>query len=154
MSKIHTRGPAAIRANLTPMIDVTFLLIVFFVLVSQIVEVEHVDMRLPELVDPRTHLPGDETRAVINVVPGSGGHAESYRLGTHGYPANEAGAAQLEAALTGLLRSSPALRVNLRADQRTHFEAVEPVLRAVASAGRSLPGGKTPPINLVVVREE
>ena len=33
--------PEPIAANLTPMIDVVFLLIVFFVPVSQIVEVEH-----------------------------------------------------------------------------------------------------------------
>jgi biopolymer transport protein ExbD len=42
VSLIYRRGPAQISANLTPMIDVTFLLIVFFVLVSQIVEVENV----------------------------------------------------------------------------------------------------------------
>ena len=46
------RGPALrdrppVAANLTPMIDVTFLLIVFFVVVSQIVEVENVEMELP-----------------------------------------------------------------------------------------------------------
>ena len=154
MSKVHTRGPAPLRANLTPMIDVTFLLIVFFVLVSQIVEVEHVDLRLPELVEPRTDLPGDEARAVINVVPGARGRAESYRLGTRDYPANETGAEQLETAIGALLQANPSLRLNLRADQRTHFDAVEPVLRAVAGAGRSTPGGSTPPINLVVVREE
>ena len=49
MSRIHKRGTAELHANLTPMIDVTFLLIVFFVLVSQIVEVENVELKLPEL---------------------------------------------------------------------------------------------------------
>ena len=33
MSLIHTRGPARIDANLTPLIDLSFLLIVFFILV-------------------------------------------------------------------------------------------------------------------------
>ena len=47
MSSVFKRGNAKIEANLTPMIDVTFLLIVFFVLVSQIVEVENVPMSLP-----------------------------------------------------------------------------------------------------------
>ena len=44
MSTVYRRGPAAIEANLTPMIDMTFLLIVFFVLVSQISELEVVEM--------------------------------------------------------------------------------------------------------------
>ena len=57
VSKIHKRGTAELHANLTPMIDVVFLLIVFFVLVSQIVEVENVEMRLPELVEPATQPP-------------------------------------------------------------------------------------------------
>ncbi len=64
MSKIHKRGTVGVHANLTPMIDVTFLLIVFFVLVSQIVEVENVELRLPELGDPVTELPGEEQRSV------------------------------------------------------------------------------------------
>ena len=55
MPRIHKRGPAEIHANLTPMIDVTFLLIVFFVLVSQIVEVENVEIESARArVDPVT----------------------------------------------------------------------------------------------------
>ena len=56
MSRAFRRGRTDVQANLTPMIDVTFLLIVFFVLVSQIVEVENVDLLLPELEDPATDL--------------------------------------------------------------------------------------------------
>ena len=63
----HQRPP--IHANLTPMIDVTFLLIIFFVLVSQIVEVENVDLGLPSPEDPASQLAGEQQRVVINVVP-------------------------------------------------------------------------------------
>ena len=72
MSTIYKRGNAEISANLTPMIDVTFLLIVFFVLVSQIVEVENVEMELPKPTEPLTEKLGEEQRAVINVVPEEG----------------------------------------------------------------------------------
>ena len=41
---------SAINANMTPMIDVTFLLIVFFVAVSQIVDRDLVPLDLPSLI--------------------------------------------------------------------------------------------------------
>jgi len=37
-------------ADLTPMIDVTFLLIIFFVVVTQIASQDHVDLRLPDAI--------------------------------------------------------------------------------------------------------
>ena len=46
MSAVFKRGRAEVHANLTSLIDVTFLLIVFFVLVSQIVDAEN-DCQLP-----------------------------------------------------------------------------------------------------------
>ena len=42
MTRAFARGPASIEANLTPMIDIVFLLVVFFVLVSQIVDLDTV----------------------------------------------------------------------------------------------------------------
>ena len=55
MSSIFRRGPAQAQANITPMIDVVFLLIVFFVLVSQIVDLESVDLDLPTPEHAATH---------------------------------------------------------------------------------------------------
>ena len=50
MTRARRRFPAAsIEANLTPMIDVSFLLIVFFVLVSRITDAEQAPMALPEV---------------------------------------------------------------------------------------------------------
>ena len=40
MRSIHQRGPVRAQASLTPMIDVVFLLVVFFVAVSQLVDRE------------------------------------------------------------------------------------------------------------------
>lgn len=150
-----TRFQSEFAANLTPMIDVTFLLIVFFVLVSQIVEVENVELALPELFEPATELPGEEQRAVINIVPGSGGLAREYRVGGHSIPPAPDGTEALVAHLTTRLEENPALRVNLRADRSTHYEHVQPVLQAVATAAARLgPGRAQPRINLVIVRED
>ena len=154
MSKVHTRGPAPLRANLTPMIDVTFLLIVFFVLVSQIVEVENVDLDLPRPVEPMTMAPGEDARAVINVVPTGGGRAKGYRLAGRTFPAGAAGVTELTDRLGELFAANPAISVNLRADRGTHFEWVEPIIQAVAdAASRAEPAGGRARVNLVVQRE-
>lgn len=155
MSHVYRRSTTKLNANLTPMIDVTFLLIVFFVLVSQIVEVESVDLALPELEEPASDFPGEEQRSVISVVPGFEGHALEYRMGSRAFPADDDGIEALTGHLAGLLRVNPSLRVNLRADQHTHYQFVQPVLEAVATAARRIEEFPTTPhLNLVVVREE
>lgn len=143
------------NANLTPMIDVTFLLIVFFVLVSQIVKVENVDLAPPELDRPASELPGDEQRAVINVRPGSDGRAVAYTIGGRSYPVGAAGVERLTRHLASLYTRQSATRINLRADQRTHYVWIDPVLRAVADAARRVETADvTPRVNLVIVRED
>ena len=158
MSAIFKRGNARIQANLTPMIDVTFLLIVFFVLVSQIVEVENVKLQLPAPEEPATELPADEQRVVINIVPAQPavtGRAIEYRVGSRRFAPGEAGVAALADHIMRLYSGNPSLRINLRADRDTQYEWIEPVLRAISlAAGRSGEGGITARVNLVVVREE
>ena len=155
MSVVFKRGKAELEANLTPLIDVTFLLIVFFVLVSQIVEVESVPMQLPEPTDPVTERPADEQRAVINVIPGAGGGVAGYRIGSRAFAADPAGTAALTALLTELFTVSPRISVNLRTDRATHYTHVEPILAAVSEAARRVPDAEVAPrVNLVVLRED
>ncbi len=154
MSATCKRGPARIEANLTPLIDVTFLLIVFFVLVSQIVELENVDLDLPAPTNPVSELAGDEQRAVINIVPKPGGDILEYRLGGKSYAADRDGLAAITARLALMYENNPGLSVNLRADASTHYRWVEPIMQAVSSAallsGRDMAVAR---VNLVVVRE-
>ncbi|MHC4447313.1 MAG: ExbD/TolR family protein [Planctomycetota bacterium] len=155
MSAVYKRGRAKIEANLTPMIDVTFLLIVFFVLVSQIVEVENVPLELPTPVDPATMPPGEEQRAVINVLPAPAGRSSGYKLGGHTFPASGAGVEALAGHLVNLYRANPALRINLRADRATSYESVHPVLEGVSrAAARAGVPGLVPRVQLVVVKED
>ena len=147
--------PEPIAANLTPMIDVTFLLIVFFVLVSQIVEVENADLDLPRPQDPASVPPGEQARVVINVLPGNAGAVSGYRMGNRRYVADTAGLHALATSLATLYLDNPALGVNLRADRRTDYRYVEPVFQAVSEAarlsGRDDVHGR---VNLVVVRDQ
>ncbi len=155
MSRLASRHTEPVDANLTPMIDVVFLLIVFFVLVSQIVEVENVDLDLPRPEAAASELPGEQSRVVINVIPGAGGDAIGYRMSIHRYMADTAGLESLARSLASKYRENPALGVNLRADRHTHYRWVEPVLQAVSTAarlsGRDDVRGR---VNLVVVRED
>ncbi|MCH8163987.1 MAG: biopolymer transporter ExbD [Planctomycetes bacterium] len=155
MSAVFRRGRAEVEANLTPMIDVAFLLIVFFVVVSQIVEIESVQLDLPAPQDPASERPGEEQRAVINVIPAAGGKTLGYRLGSRVFAADTQGIEAMTAELAALYQRNPTLDINLRADRTTHYEWVEPALQAVSTAARlsGRPDVRAR-INLVVVRED
>ena len=154
MSVIHQRGNAVIHGNLTPMIAMTCLLIVFFVLVSRIVDRERVDMNLPQPHDAVTQRAGEDRRVVINVMPGSQGEVGGYRLGGMNFPTGRAGLAALTQHLSDLYRASPQINVNVRADRHTHSEYVEPVMQSVATAARAAGLNETARVNLVVLQDK
>jgi len=155
MSRVYRRGRAEVSANLTPMIDVTFLLIVFFVLVSRIVDLESVSMELPEPDEPLSQKPIDEQRTIINVIPGPAGSAEGYRIsGRHFAPGPDSFDAMVSH-LASLYRANPTLMINLRADRSTRYEWIEPALRSVSEAARAsgVPAIDAR-INLVIQRDD
>lgn len=154
MSK-RRKEPADLSANLTSLIDVTFLLIVFFVLVSKINEVERWELELPTVRDPLSQSAEGEHRVVINVIPTTGGRVASYRVGLAEFAGDDAGLSQMTDHLAGLYQTNPAIDVNIRADRATHYEFVEPVLQAVSTAAHKAgmgAAGANPHINLVVTR--
>lgn len=154
MSSVYARGRARIEANLTPMIDMTFLLIVFFVLVSRISEVESVPMELPEPQEAATVPLPDESRVVLNVLPGPDGGIEGYRVGVMQFAPTPEGAEALERHLATLFRQNPELDVNLRADRATAYSDVAPALGAIASAARLAESPEATRVNLVVIKDE
>jgi biopolymer transport protein ExbD len=147
------KQPADISPNLTSLIDVTFLLIVFFVLVSKINEVERWELELPQLTKALTEAPDDEQRVVINVIPAPGGEIEGYRVGLAEFTGDQSGIAAMTAHLAALYQVTPGVNINIRADRSTHYEFIEPALTAVASAAQSAPAGtQVSRINLVVTK--
>lgn len=156
MSTIFKRGNAEVEANLTPMIDVTFLLIVFFVLVSQIVSQENQPMQLPEPKDPASEQLSDDERAVINVVHATQGRAKEIWLGMRQYEPTTVGLRALTQHLQRLYETNPALQVNLRADRAVHYTYVQQVMDAVTAAASQAGGDTpiTPRLNLAVERRE
>lgn len=69
MSQVTRRGPVKPSLNITPLIDVVFLLIVFFMLVMTIVNDEIPELQLPELDDPETYQREGESRVIVNIIP-------------------------------------------------------------------------------------
>ena len=132
--------------NITPLIDVVFLLIIFFMLVSKIVSEEQVQMVVPELVDPQTYELGEVETIVISLAPRNEGRG-SNPLDFDGVPLyiqygpfKRFDLGDLEA-ITEELKlakaANPEVEVNLRADCAAYFQEVQPVMGAITGAGIS-----------------
>ena len=139
-------NPVKPEMNMTPLIDVTFLLIVFFMLVNNIVASESVPLLPPKLEDPTTRDLGDVDKIVVSLVPlpfdGSDraddplnhpGAAQHLRMGLERFELDQL------AAFTDRLRArraeAPETSVLLRADAAAHYREVEPVMTAITNAG-------------------
>lgn len=125
------------QANLTPMIDVVFQLIIFFLLVAQFSRQQVIDLALPSVANRQSEQIKGESRAIINVVPVNqvadlGG---DYRLGSLAF----AGTTQGVEEMAGVLRSMKArmtdLKVYIRADRVESYARVHPAMQAVTLAG-------------------
>lgn len=71
MAKSHARGGGAVSFNMTPMIDIVFNLIIFFMLVSQFYRLEVEPVKLPPaaMADPKREEVQKYQQIVINVIP-------------------------------------------------------------------------------------
>lgn len=155
----RNRKRAEIEPNLTSLIDVTFLLIVFFVLVSHLAQQETASLDLPKPHNPATLALEAEHQVAITVLPGAGGVAAGYRIGGTDLNSDRAGVDALTAQMVELYQANPRININVRADRGTSYEYVEPVMEAVATAARRVPAvaavqGGAARVNLVVVKEE
>lgn len=140
-----------IGANLTSMIDIIFLLVVFFVLVSRISEVEQIPLELPEPTNPATSNASDQARAVVNMPADADGSATVIRLNTGEFAADAAGMDVFTRELAAILQRNPDMEVTLRADRRLDFRDVAATMNAISTAGTlgNVPGEVR--MNLVIV---
>lgn len=137
-------SPTTINANMTPMIDVTFLLIVFFVVVSQIVDRDAVSMDLPSPEQAVARIPDLSEHVVVNVVPNQKGDTVTIFVAGHEIAIDEL------KALTNIVKThlqGGATDVHLRADRTTKYRFVHQVIEAIRSVG------STPRLQLIVDSE-
>jgi biopolymer transport protein ExbD len=126
---------------MTPMIDVTFLLIVFFVVVSQIVDRDAVSMDLPAPEHAVAGIPEEASYITVNLVPLEGGDIAGIVVGGHAI------ASDAMDELTAIVRTrmqGGATDVHLRADRATNYVHVHHVIEAIREVGL------TPRLQLVV----
>ena len=146
MSKVFKRGPSKAEMDITPLIDVTFQLIIFFMLVNNIVAEESVEMIVPELTDPKTYELLDVDKITVNLVPTP--YDRSTRVGDP--LANPMDVVAIRVGITdfapgdlegvtNLLKSGRAendeMEVVLRADAAFRYADVAPVMSAITGAG-------------------
>jgi len=148
MSKVHQRGPAKPEMNLTPLIDVVFQLIIFFMLVNQIVAEQLVEMIVPAPSEPRTRqISENDDVIMVNIAPQPYNN-ETRSLeqplehdGTAAYinvDGKEFAIGELQAVtelMAGIKSNRAEVQVVLRADMALFYEEVQPIMEAVKAAG-------------------
>ena len=144
---IHTRrkhAPTQVESNLTSMLDVVFLLIVFFVLVSQVVSREAEPLDLPEVPDAAAGVAGEEPRLVVNVLSDVDQPGVGLRAMVLGQPftIDAEGCHLLTKRVAVDLEQHPDLAIHLRADREVHFEWIQPILDALRSASAGVDGAE------------
>ena len=113
--------------NLTPMIDIVFLLIIFFMVGTKFVEMEReMAVKVPEVADAG-NLPPAPAKRVINV------HRDGQISLDHEFVTIE----QLASELTAARRQHQQLDVIVRGDGEGAFQNVATVLNACSQAGVS-----------------
>ena len=156
MSQVHKRGAVTPTMNITPLIDVVFLLIVFFMVVSKISADELPDLLVPEMDDPAAKEPGELNRIVVSILaelPEGGrpegdplranstdnnplnipGEARAVQVGIRMIPFDEV-ATDLAPEIKAQLEQNRELEVMVRADAGIYFRDVQAVIRQINAA--------------------
>ena len=122
------------QVNLTPLIDVTFFILIIFIMIAPMIE-HGINLNLPTASPSRMAEPKSVTVSVSR-------HGESFRL----YLDNrrvELG--ELEERLTALREADPLVSIILRADKNLEYSIVIDVLDRITSSGISRLGIATAP---------
>ena len=116
-----------VTVNITPLIDVIFLLIIFFLAASHFVRNESRDeVRLPEAATGEEETGKSKARLVITVT----------ESGTYKVAGGEVTLEDLQPMLfDGMAKDKELFEVRIRGDERVPFRLIEPIMLACAKAG-------------------
>lgn len=167
--KINKKGPVAPEMNITPLIDVVFLLIIFFMIVSKIVSDERTPMIVPQLQDPQAQKLDAPNRVIVNVARASPdidkrkdqmqgpdkydhltgpGNAEYVKVGAYKrLPLTPKAMKELTKILQADKKEKGNVEVLLRADSALYYSQVAPVMNAITQA-------KISTVNVVAYEKE
>ena len=120
------RGSGTVGINMTPMIDVVFQLIIFFLVSSHLAKQEaQLPLPLPVADSSAAQDPMPARHVVVNVL----------NDGTLLLAGRRTDAAEIESRLAALEADTPDLEVKIRADRRVPYGRVEPLMMACYRAG-------------------
>ena len=128
--KVPRGATGSLEFNMTPMIDVTFLLIIFFITSSHLAQQEaQYELNLPLASTGRSLTDSDAPRVTINVLPSGELH-----LGSELVKDDEL-RRRIRFEHDRQRRSGQDLEVRIRSDRAVPYRVVEPVLLACAESG-------------------
>ncbi len=127
--------PKPIDVNLTPMIDVTFLLIIFFMLVSQFTQSETDPIHVPRPTDSQAREMKYPHKLIITLVHDGEGGVRRYKVGSRLAPDMETVRRIAEESNRIAESEGETLAVIVRADRDVQYQYVRPVMEAIAEAG-------------------
>ncbi len=129
------RGDVGMGFNATAMVDVIFMLTIFFMLVTRFSEAELIPMKLPAPEQSQAKSESIPERVVINCrLDQRADGSEQNALFSIG-PNQPESIGVLSDRLAGMKRASPGLKVVIRADRRLPYDAVRRAMRMVSAQG-------------------
>ncbi len=124
--KLRRKDADDVAIDMSPMIDMVFLLLIFFIVASQIVKVEKVPIELPAAAYAK--VPEDETGRYLITVTAEGD--------LYAGPASEQVTIdQLKERVARELENDEDLRIMIRADGDTEYGVNEKIMEACADVG-------------------
>lgn len=132
----RTRGEGALghdAINVTPLIDIVMVLIVFYLMVGSFIASDYEDVPLPLAVEGEPSAGADIF--TINLIPEPASSRSGASRITIIVQGREMDAAALERTLRETIRRRPDTTVQLRAARTLPYRAVEPIVLATARAG-------------------
>lgn len=118
-----------IRFNMTPMIDVVFLLVIFFMLVSQFSSAEHVEIEVPDPYDSQATEVNIPEKVIINIQYMGEDLPPAFLIGSLNLDSLD----ELSRRLQRQHKESPNLEVVLRADKRVPYRYVRQAMQVIAA---------------------
>ncbi len=115
---------------MTPLIDVTFLLLTYFMLASHFATNERPDMKVPDPEQSQAIDKQIEEKVIVNVLYTAEGSAPKFTYGAAEVPGIE----ELGERLSRLGSINPQVQVILRADRRIPYGEVRKVMEMIAGA--------------------
>lgn len=155
-SQVYTTGETELSFNMTPMIDVTFQLIIFFLLAGTFASMDAVALDVPQIHEPLAQELKLENKVTVSVPPAPGaagseslrGKADGWMIGGEAIPVGDTEALknrialakdryERRAAAEGVDVTQPgqAFQIEIRADGAVNYSQVQPVIAVASELG-------------------